>query len=1004
MPTVPESNLPTPKSWGEFEAITLDAANIRWKPEKFSGYGRSGQVQHGVDIWSQNLCIGIQCKNTVNGVSKSVVEEEICKAESFAHPLDILYIATTASRDVNIQNIVWKISEERKNKGKFLVDILFWEDITSEVGKDVEVVVKHYPYLPKIATQALFRVDEIAYLKTLLHENEKHDLRFSNKVYVPLGGRQYCNKYKQSKSKIPVACMLPSWRHRKHHEHDEYCEPTDPTGDFIEHDDVVTAFKKYKRLMILGEPGAGKTFSLWRVASDYAQKALEQRGQLLPVIIPLNFWTEANQSLHDFVLEQMSGLAKQFNHMHQTKRLLPLFDALNEIPHNQREEKLPQVRRWLERYATESVLLTCRLRDYREPLKQEIDTLTIKPLEPPRIYEFLCNYFSNDEGDHKTAEELFWQLAGEGIRSTWEEWEKKGRENYWEAFWTLPKIPTNYLRIGPEAPEEPEEWRQVGGWNDNWKWDIGRQIYLNDPRCLLKLASNPFLLSMIVQVYGDKKQLPQSRIELLSDFVDELIFREMQDKLKNHYSKPDEEQLRAELKSLAWQLQSRAGSSEEVRTTLSRIEAEQAMPLLRLEFAAAASLLEITPNAVRFSHQLLQEFFTAQSFKERREAGLKASDIWQPDRWWETNGWEEAAKLAAEYEADPKPFLRWLAEGNPKLAMETASDYRQQLKDSKLFKDLYEGWQQAITDVIGFPNPHERHAISTGLGLLGWDSRYGIGLDSNRLPEIDWIEIPACEFIYREGERQQTLHLPTYRISRYPVTNIQFWAFVNAGGYETDEWWVGLRKPTSLSFHYWLEQNHPVNRVSWYESIAFCRWLSAHKGLVIRLPNEKEWEKAARGTDGRKYPWGNTCEIGYANIDEIISDLSILSKISNTEKLWTGKYALRETSAVGIYPHAQSPYGLMDVVGNVNEWCLNKCSSYRLNLPEGDNWVYRFLNAKAEWFDGDEIIDNSGIRRIARGNSWHGILHDRICSDASGDMNPDEQQHPEVGFRLVCEC
>ncbi|HRJ51987.1 MAG TPA: SUMF1/EgtB/PvdO family nonheme iron enzyme [Candidatus Thiothrix moscowensis] len=479
----------------------------------------------------------------------------------------------------------------------------------------------------------------------------------------------------------------------------------------------------------------------------------------------------------------------------------------------------------------------------------------------------------------------------------------------------------------------------------------------------MKLAANPYLLTQMVVIYSEQQQLPESRIALFSEFVEDLIYREKQAKPENHYPKAHEEQLKAELKQLAWQLQSRTKSAQEVRTVLSRSEAVATMPLPRLEFAAAASLLELTRDSVRFSHQLLQEFFTAQSFEERRANGLQARTLWPAEQWWVANGWEEAAKLAAEYEADPKPFLQWLAAGNPKLAAEIARE--QGVLDDILFAEFRTQWQDAITSIVDYPNPHERHALSTVLAWLDWDNRPHIGLDAKGLPDIDWVEIPAGEFTYQYGER---LSLPSYKMSRYPVTNAQFYAFVIAeDGYGNDCWWQDLQKPEIPHKPYWKENNRPVEQVNWYEAMAFCRWLSKKLDLDIRLPTEEQWEKAARGTDGRVYPWAKYYKIGYVNIDET-------ARYGGPK---VGGLFLEETSAVGIYPQGQSPYGLMDMSGNVWEWCLNKYDEPQITTA-----------------------DVSGGGRVARGGSWY-VNAEYCCASFRSPGHP-RYRNNDQGFRLVC--
>lgn len=153
MPTIASSNIPSPKSWDEFEDITLSATKSRWNSPSFFRNGRQGQRQDGVDVFgtaNDGASIGVQCKNTIGGLSVTLVEKEIKNAGSFEPPLNSLYIATTAPRDAVLQEAVRKISETRKKNSKFSVDVLFWDDIAHDLATDEKVFFKHYPqFSPK---------------------------------------------------------------------------------------------------------------------------------------------------------------------------------------------------------------------------------------------------------------------------------------------------------------------------------------------------------------------------------------------------------------------------------------------------------------------------------------------------------------------------------------------------------------------------------------------------------------------------------------------------------------------------------------------------------------------------------------------------------------------------------------------------------------------------------------------------------------------------------------
>ena len=110
--------------------------------------GRPGQKQDGVDIWGyddDNRHIGVQCKNTVDGISLTTVKAEITNAEAFEPKLDRLYIATTAKRDAVLQKAVREISRERAQADLFKVDVLFWDDVCQDLAKDDEIFFRHYP-------------------------------------------------------------------------------------------------------------------------------------------------------------------------------------------------------------------------------------------------------------------------------------------------------------------------------------------------------------------------------------------------------------------------------------------------------------------------------------------------------------------------------------------------------------------------------------------------------------------------------------------------------------------------------------------------------------------------------------------------------------------------------------------------------------------------------------------------------------------------------------------
>jgi formylglycine-generating enzyme required for sulfatase activity len=160
---------------------------------------------------------------------------------------------------------------------------------------------------------------------------------------------------------------------------------------------------------------------------------------------------------------------------------------------------------------------------------------------------------------------------------------------------------------------------------------------------------------------------------------------------------------------------------------------------------------------------------------------------------------------------------------------------------------------------------------------------------------------------------------------------------------------------------YWTESTAPRETVSWYEAMAYGRWLSAKLNEKVTLPTEQQWERAARGRDGREYPWGKDYVSGRANIDE-----SWGSK---------GTQNVGRTTAVGLYPEGSTPEGIQDLSGNVWEWCLN------------------------EYENPQNIVPTGTARRVLRGGSWYN--NPGLCRAAFRYTDGPGNRHGNLGLRLV---
>ncbi|MEP7288089.1 MAG: SUMF1/EgtB/PvdO family nonheme iron enzyme [Chloroflexota bacterium] len=222
------------------------------------------------------------------------------------------------------------------------------------------------------------------------------------------------------------------------------------------------------------------------------------------------------------------------------------------------------------------------------------------------------------------------------------------------------------------------------------------------------------------------------------------------------------------------------------------------------------------------------------------------------------------------------------------------------------------------------------------------------------LPLLEWINIPKGRVTLEN--KAGTYDVAPFAIAKYLVTNQQYEAFIGDGGYQEDRWWKDLAggKQTPKNPE-WNTSNHPRETVNWYEAIAFSRWLAAKTELPITLPTEMQWQWAAIKDTGWDYPYGKTFDKTKCNTKE------------------SGK---GQTTPVDRYPQGASPFGVLDMSGNVWEWTLTEYES-----PKSNN-----------------ITNN--LARVVRGGSWLGVQV--LARTAFRHGSTPDDRLGLIGFRVVC--
>jgi hypothetical protein len=455
------------------------------------------------------------------------------------------------------------------------------------------------------------RDEERAYLEALIEREEARA-----QLYSPLSASA------QAAPESRVAPLLAPWEGHKDialllHRPRPAAGEQDQPGDAgtREYHDILAAFDHVPQAALLGAPGAGKSTTLRKLAVDMARRALKDPDAALPLLASLGFWS-GDEDLEGFLAQQLPDIGFAAAALAQRRRLILLLDGLNEVPTARRAKKAKQIQVYRRRLPEKTpFIVSCREDDYVGELKLDLDSLSLEPLTPQRVRTVLHHWLP-DAAEHMapgSADRLFWQLAGdERLAGVLQTWLDAGATE--EEFWTVSDPGEQKQAYGQTSGAEDVLWRE----------------HVPNPRSLLRLAANPFLLTMFYVTWlQNGGALPRNRGELFSGFIDSLLSREG---LIHRDPDTDEVQRDERGEALLFGLGEVAALMQRVRdpsdhrgddesgdadvlTVLPRTEVDAALDTGQK--GAGAALLKIAEDAslleggaeIRFRHQLLQEHF-----------------------------------------------------------------------------------------------------------------------------------------------------------------------------------------------------------------------------------------------------------------------------------------------------------------------------------------------------------------------------------------------------------
>ncbi|MEI7940577.1 MAG: SUMF1/EgtB/PvdO family nonheme iron enzyme [Verrucomicrobiota bacterium] len=991
-----------------FESLCLDLWKDLWQDSGAQKHARRGQKQDGVDLFGRekgNL-VGVQCKQKDGRlwakVTEAELEAEVAAARRFEPKLARFILATTAPRDAALQRKANQLTEQHRQQELFSVEVWAWEDIWHELYRRYDLLERiAHIYWPRRATLPA-GPPALADLVGKARPYLEHIAPLCQRV--PLIGLD--PKAKDTPLTLEAVYTALDTKTAERAE-----ELPGPRAGETKPLSALQAVARHSCLVLKGDPGSGKSTFISHLSLCLAKHHLEPDQKWLarlegwpadarpiPLTIVLRDFVRyqpeklpepCSSRLWEFFLKTLAD-ARLTDYGRALETVLNLghaivfLDGLDEVPTDaQRDFVRACALKFAERFRHSRLVLTCRTIPYQAMLRKEAEDLEAHP-----------------RADARLADVPAFELAP---------FDDEKISKFITAWYTA-HVPKPFSR---EEAEERRDRLQQALQRPELRRLAGNPMLLTDMALLHTHRG---------RLPNDRAKLYKEVIELLLLRWDEARQgSRLQDLLRE--AQRDENDLLRVLATVAFNAHNRsrdrAGDEagdiphhellfalRELHPQKSLDWAERVIETIR---DRAGLLIAVQEHTFRFPHRSFQEYLAALHLTKDKDFATEAVKLLDETGYWrevikwaagrvthvddlvEWNGFALLRKLCPN---DQPPALLpwhrvWLA-GEALLEMSLAKvtqfDEGPELvtRIRCLLKQLLA--QEVLT-------PFERAQAGMALGQLG-DERPGVGIiprpSQKAVPDLAWAGVIELGDPFTMGsnvrgwqEVPQFAHRlqHPFCIAVYPVTVAQFELFIQDKGYAREELWTKAgwqwrnkeerTRPDDYASAF-QTPNHPRVGVAWYEATAFCNWLNATfkpeelklpEGWNVRLPSEAEWERAARHTDGRSYPWGDEAQgvEQRCNIDEA---------------------ALGHTSAVGLFPSGNAVCGAADMAGNVWEWCLTK-------------WREDYKNYEKLADQGPE----GDSARVLRGGSWGSSAGVARCAYRGWGI-PDDRLR-DVGFRVV---